>query len=63
MKNKAIIEEIRFVLINDWDPLGIGDNHILSDEYDSYIGSIMKILIQKLPDEDVVELLKKNREY
>ncbi len=59
MKNNAIVLEIRSVLINDWDPIGIGDNPNLGDEYDGYIGSIMKILMQRLPNEEIVVFLKK----
>ena len=59
MKNDIIVSEIRSVLINDWDPLGIGDNPNLSDEYDGYIGSIMRILMQRLPEEEIVVFLKK----
>lgn len=58
MKNN-IVSEIRSVLINEWDPVGIGDNSNLSDEYDGYIGSIMKILMQKLSVEEIVSFLKR----
>ena len=56
---KIIISNIRFVLISDWDPIGIGDIPNLSDEYDGYIGSIINILRQKLPIEAIVVLLEK----
>lgn len=58
MKDNKIISEIRSVLLNDWDPIGIGDNPNLYDEYDSYIGPILNILIQKLPNEKIIALLK-----
>ena len=59
MKSNEIISEIRSVLIKDWDPIGIGDNPNLSDEYDDYIGPIIKILMQKLPSESIVSFLKR----
>ena len=59
MKNSKLISAIRSVLINDWDPAGIGDNPNLSDEYDGYIGSILNILKQRLPIETIVVFLEK----
>ena len=59
MKDSKLISAIRSVLINDWDPVGIGDNPNLSDEYDSYIGSIINILKQRLPVETIVAFLEK----
>jgi len=49
-------------LVNDWDPIGIGNNPNLSDEYDGYIGSIIDILKQKPPMEKVVLFLKEIEE-
>ncbi len=59
MKNKAIVSEIRSILIKNWDRIGIGDNPNLNDEYDDYIGSIMKILTQKPSEEEIIVFLKK----
>jgi hypothetical protein len=56
---KKIISDIRIVLINDWDPIGIGDNSNLSDEYDGCIGSIINILKQKFTIEAIATFLKK----
>lgn len=61
MKNK-LISDIRSVLIKDWDPIGIGDNPNLSDEYDGYIGSIINIIMQKCSVDVIVEFLKKIEE-
>jgi hypothetical protein len=35
------LSKVRQVLLADWDPLGVGDNPNLSDEYDSYIPEII----------------------
>ena len=59
MKDRKLISDIRSVLINDWDPVGIGDNPNLSDEYDGYIGSIINILKQKLSIEVIITFLEK----
>ncbi|MCC8186871.1 MAG: hypothetical protein LIP08_05000 [Bacteroides sp.] len=55
----SIISKIRFVLINDWDPISIGDNSNLSDEYDGYIGPIMEILRKQGDVDELAYLLKK----
>jgi hypothetical protein len=39
-----LAEKIRIVLLRDWDPVGIGDNPNLRDEYDSYIPELVRIL-------------------
>lgn len=35
---------IRMILLRDWDPLIVGDNPNLSDEYDDLIPSIIGLL-------------------
>lgn len=59
MEQNEIISKIRSVLINDCTPVGIGDNPNLIDEYEDYIGLIMKILKQKPLIDEIVMLLKK----
>jgi hypothetical protein len=36
-------DDIRTVLLRDWDPLGVGNNPKLSDEYDSCIPVIYRM--------------------
>lgn len=43
MKVKKI-DQIRQILLRYWDPLGVGDNPNLADEYDAYLSAIYKIL-------------------
>jgi hypothetical protein len=38
------IDEVRRVLLADWDPLSIGGNPMLSDEYDFCLGKVLKAL-------------------
>src|SRR5262245_7382612 len=35
---------IRNILLTDWDPLGIGDNPNLANEYDDYILGILNLV-------------------
>lgn len=48
-------EKIRCVLLEDWDPIGVANTVEARDEYNSYIGSIYKILTQ---NPNTVELEK-----
>jgi hypothetical protein len=42
---KEIMDAIRKILNNDWDPIGVMDDSTWpQDEYDSYIGEIYKFL-------------------
>ena len=44
---KEIMDAIRSVLVNDWDPIGVMDDpEWPRDEYDAYIGEIYKFLAQ-----------------
>jgi hypothetical protein len=37
-------QDIRTILLKDWDPLGVGDNPNLANEYDDYIPGILRLL-------------------
>jgi len=37
-------KQVRTVLLKEWDPLGVGDNPNLADEYDAYIPGILHLL-------------------
>jgi hypothetical protein len=41
---KDLVEKIRIILLDDWDPIQIGTNPHLRDEYDIYIADIIKLL-------------------
>jgi hypothetical protein len=44
MSNEGRIQTVRAILLRDWDPLGIGENPNLADEYDDYIPGIIQLL-------------------
>jgi len=44
MTIKSRIQSIRAILLNDWDPLIVGDNPHLSNEYDDFIAVIVQLL-------------------
>ena len=41
---RGIQEQIRQILLNDWDPIGIRDVPEARDEYDSYVGGVYRLL-------------------
>jgi hypothetical protein len=44
MSNEGRSQTVRVILLKDWDPLGVGDNPHLADEYDDYIPAIIQML-------------------
>lgn len=44
MDYKQLQNIIREILLKDWDPIGVGDNPKLSDEYDEYLGAIVQMI-------------------
>jgi len=51
------IERVRRVLLGQWDPLCVGDNPKLANEYDSYLSQIIKALDQRIGVEPLARLL------
>jgi hypothetical protein len=56
-KSERIYEEIREILLNSWDPIGIKNEPRARDEYDSYIGGIYKLLKNGSSDEEIASYL------
>jgi hypothetical protein len=52
-----IYDSIRHILLRDWDPIGVDDITDASDEYDSYIAPVYRILIGDRSEDDLVECL------
>lgn len=38
---RRLLSEVRAILLEDWDPLGVGDNPNLADEYDCALAEVM----------------------
>ncbi len=54
---RKIQENIRQILLEDWDPIGISDVYEAQDEYDGYVGKVYRLLASLVPIEQLVELL------
>ena len=52
------INEIRTIFLKYWDPIQIGDNELLIDEYDNYVNSMFDYLKgDNIDIDDIVDLL------
>lgn len=40
----SFLTAVQEVLFRDWDPIGVNDNELCKDEYDSYAGTICRWL-------------------
>lgn len=59
MKSKDLISLIRSVLFEDWDPVGVGHNLNVRDEYDGYIGSVITTLSNNPSVQSIAALLER----
>jgi hypothetical protein len=55
--NKFIMNEIKTILLKEWDPIGIQSIPEAQDEYDSYIFSIYKLIQLKKSEEELFNYL------
>ena len=56
-RGREVIQAIRDALMRDWDPIGVADIPEAADEYDSYIGSVYRILAGTRSEDELVEFL------
>ena len=56
-ESRRIQREIREVLMKVWDPIGIKDEPACADEYDSYIGAVLRLLMRREDDEAIARHL------
>src|SRR5437667_5536768 len=41
---REVQEQIRQILLHDWDPIGVQDEPSAQDEYDAYVGGVYRLL-------------------
>ena len=56
-ESRRIRVQIRHVLLEVWDPIGVKDEPHAQDEYDGYIGDIYEMLVKPGSDAELVEYL------
>lgn len=54
---REIQSAIRYILLKQWDPIGIADEPAAQDEYDFYIGGVYRLLAQGATPHEVAEHL------
>ncbi len=55
--SRRIRLQIRRVLLDEWDPIGIKDEPNAQDEYDGYIPRIYELLLKDAPNAELSEYL------
>jgi hypothetical protein len=58
----SLMSRIRDVLMQDWDPIGIKDlpekyRLAAADEYDSYIGGVLRMIEARKPESEISDFL------
>lgn len=56
-ESRRIRAQIRHVLLNVWDPIGIVNEPNAQDEYDDYIGRLYELLVRREPDTELIDYL------
>jgi hypothetical protein len=56
-ESRRIRTEIRHVLMNVWDPIGVKDEPNAQDEYDCCLGSLFTLLTTSATDDQIAEYL------
>jgi len=55
--SRRIRVAIRRVFLDVWDPIGISDEPMAQDEYDSYLGGMFELLMDNASDAKLKEYL------
>ena len=53
-----MLRSVRAILLLDWDPLDIGDNPNLADEYDAYIPGILRLMRERAAADEISQYLE-----
>jgi hypothetical protein len=54
---QEVMHSIREILMRDWDPIGVDTIPEAADEYDSYIASVYRILVNTQSKDELVAFL------
>jgi len=56
-ESRRIRVDIRRVLMQVWDPIGVKDEPNAQDEYDGYLGNVHELLVAGASDQRIAEYL------
>jgi hypothetical protein len=56
---RLALAAIHAVLIKEWDPIGVADEPMAQDEYDSYIPVVLRLLREGADDAEIAAHLAK----
>ncbi len=56
---ECLQREVRLILLTEWDPIGINDVSECADEYDSYIGGAIGLLMRRSTDPELPDYFRK----
>ena len=56
-ESRRIRVEIRRVLLQHWDPIGIREEPKAQDEYDGYLGGVYGLLVRGASDKEIADHL------
>ncbi len=57
-ESRHLRAEIRRVLMNDWDPIGVKDVPEAADEYDMYLSDVCGLIVQGASSSKIAEYLR-----
>lgn len=55
-------DELRAILMREWDPIGVADISEVADEYDDYVLHIGSMLADGTDEAEIAEYLRESRE-
>jgi hypothetical protein len=59
MKKNDLLQTVRRILFTEWDPIGVNDNPLCENEYDSYAPAICRLLREGADEGKVVSHLNR----
>jgi hypothetical protein len=60
-RSERLFQEVREILLREWDPLGVADNPACRDEYDSYAYTLCRYLMERADEYRLAEYLSRVR--
>ena len=55
---ECLQQEVRIILLTEWDPIGINHLSACADEYDSYVGGAIGLLMRKSTDAELADYFR-----